>query len=264
MPYTPKYDWLTPSDIKSDYCFGLSLADQDGNVMPDSVVDRYIGATVMRFERDLHIDIGTKVIKCNAEKRGLDNYDIDEDAYDFWADEYRQWGYIQLRRRPVVSVENVELYYPTGQRILKYDDSWIMLNRKAGHMRIVPSAGTTTTVLLGTSSYLPLMNGSMLQSNVPGLFRIDYTSGMTTVPEDMADAIAKAASCSVLAIAGDAKVDGIASQSISQDGLSESRSTTASQSSTLYGARIKQYTEEVEAYIKSAKSYYRGIRFIAL
>lgn len=67
-----------------------------------------------------------------------------------------------------------------------------------------------------------------------------------------------------LNIAGDLIAGaGVASQSLSLDGLSQSIATTASATSAGYGARVIQYTKELTTLISNLKSKYRRMNFWA-
>ena len=52
---------------------------------------------------------------------------------------------------------------------------------------------------------------------------------------------------------------GIASQSISLDGLSQSFNTTSSSTSAGYGARLIQYEKEIKAGLPKLRSYFHPI-----
>jgi hypothetical protein len=66
-----------------------------------------------------------------------------------------------------------------------------------------------------------------------------------------------------LNIAGDLIAGaGIATKSLSMDGLSQSISTTASATNAGYGARILQYNKHIEESMKTLKAYYTGISMV--
>jgi hypothetical protein len=71
------------------------------------------------------------------------------------------------------------------------------------------------------------------------------------------------ASMGALNIAGDLIAGaGIATKSLSMDGLSQSISTTASATNAGYGARILQYNKEIDERMKNLRNYYLGIQMV--
>ena len=82
---------------------------------------------------------------------------------------------------------------------------------------------------------------------------IDYDAGFETsddVPEDLREIVAKQASVHLLNIIGDGLMSGFSSSSLSMDGLSESFSSTQSATSAYFGARIKEYKDDIDLYIQ--------------
>jgi hypothetical protein len=84
-------------------------------------------------------------------------------------------------------------------------------------------------------------------------YRIAYTAGYadaSEIPADLRDIIGKATTCRLLNIIGAGLIAGFASMSLGMDGLSESFSTTASATSSLYGAHIKEYLDDITRWLK--------------
>ena len=87
-------------------------------------------------------------------------------------------------------------------------------------------------------------------------YLIDYDAGFETsddIPQDLREIIAKQAAVSLLNIIGDGLMSGFSSSSLSMDGLSESFSSTQSATSAYFGARIKEYKDDISSYIKQNK-----------
>jgi hypothetical protein len=65
---------------------------------------------------------------------------VEESAYDYepmgWTAD--QWGYLILRKRPVIAVTSMRFIYPPANTVFSVPVSWIRLDKKAGHIRIVP------------------------------------------------------------------------------------------------------------------------------
>ncbi len=87
-------------------------------------------------------------------------------------------------------------------------------------------------------------------------FRLEWIAHQ--VPADVLDAIGNMASRNALNIAGDLIAGaGIASKSVSQDGLSQSINTTASATNSGYGARIIQFEKYLDVLMPSLVAKYR-------
>ncbi len=129
-----------------------------------------------------------------------------------------RWGYIVTRQKPIIAVLGMRWVYPTEQNGF-YDIpiEWLSLDKKYGHIRIVPTSNAVLTGLAG----LVMMNVAGGRT-IPSMVHITYDAGLTDVANtypELIDAIKKKA---VLKIVGDLYLP--QSGSISADGLSESLS----------------------------------------
>jgi hypothetical protein len=255
---------FTTAMLQSDYLFGLDLKDQMGRTLPDQVLANKITIAIARMERELRdFAITPKVIKCTGWEGGdFGTADIFEDPYDYDLNDYMNWGFLVLRRKPVISVQRIRLIYPTGQLIIQYPLEWIKIYHKFAQIQIVPMAGSFSQYpLIGQGAmYLPLMSGFLTKS-VPQLIHVDYTAGLSVVPADLTDAIYKMAAIDILRNAGQSKAPGVASLSTSGDGLSENTTLTQSANTTLYGAQIKEYQADVKQFIVDFLENQKGIDF---
>lgn len=238
----------TPNTIRDDYLFGIPLVDEDGNEYASRNIDKWITRAVGWLETQLQIKIAPTVITT--------------EHHDYYVDEYQQFCYIQLHQYPVISVESLVASY-AGQDIMTFPQDWIHIYRESGQLQLVPTTGSLSQVLLGQGSgvLLPLITGRL--SHMPHLFKVDYTAGFPEdeVPPDIVDMIAMKACIGVLNVMGDILLGaGIASQSVSIDGLSESITTTQSAENSAYSARIRQYEREIKNQLPELKNYYKGLR----
>lgn len=238
----------TARQLKSDYLFGITLEDEDGNEYPNANIDNWIEKAVAWMENQLQISITPTVITA--------------ENHDYQINEYMAFCYIQLHQFPVVSVDSIKASY-AGQDVMDFPSDWIQIYKESGQLQLVPSTGTLGQVLLGQCGglLLPMLNSRY--SNMPHLFKVSYTAGFETnsVPGNIVDLIAMKACIGVLNIMGDILLGaGIASQSVSIDGLSESIGTTQSAENSAYSARIRQYERQIKAELPELKAYYKGLR----
>jgi hypothetical protein len=264
----------TAKEIRERWCFGLPLINaNNGDPMDDKDIEGYILGAINRMEQELGVFMKPTRIVSNSPMRNLprETYDIEEPPYDYSAKQYRQWGFLQLRHRPVLELTSFKLVLPNGQIIADFmaRPEWIKLYKDSGQVHIVPYAGDPTLFYLlgGSQSGFPFVTGKINQS-LPQMFYVDYTAGYAegAIPAFTRDIIAKIATVEVLGVAGDAILAGYASGSTSIDGLSESYSTTASATSATYGAHILQYQKEIEEFFAKgkARSMARGITMTVL
>lgn len=269
---------FTIETLKSDYLFGFDLKNQFGCIITDVTLGNKLAIAVAKMERELKdFNLTPKVIKSSGVQGIMGDggvwvqppepaleaaADIIEDPYDYDVGDYLNWGYMALRRKPIVSVERIRLIYPTGQTIIAYPKEWIKIYHKFAQIQIVPMAGSFKQYpLIGQGAmYLPLLSG-FLTKNVPSLIHVDYTAGLTTIPDDLKDAIYKMGAIESLKLAGGGKMPGVASLSTAADGLSESTTLTQSQNTQLYGALIKQYQEDVDKFTKDYRVFQKGLDF---
>ncbi len=227
------------------YMFGIDLTDDQGNRLPDAVFQFYILAGIEYLEHQLDIKI---LPTTYVEKQ------------DYYASDYQQFNYLQLDNYPIISVDRFDVKYPTGQSVVSYPTEWLRVDPEHGHLRIVPTSGTLSEMLIGAGgSYLPIIYSGM--GNLPHLFEIEYVAGFERIPNNILDLIGMLASLGPFNIFGDLITGaGIGNLSLSLDGLSQSITTTQSAMYGGYGSRVSQYLKQVKEQIPLLRRYYKGIR----
>ena len=158
---------------------------------------------------------------------------------------------------------------PPNIETIDFAPESFQIDYTAGTIEVVPGSGQIT--LGQTGSWLPLVfNG---QDYLPRAIRVDYTAGFSDrtvrgrqgIPALIKKYIAYLAAEGPLGTAGDLIVGaGIASQSISMDGLSQSVNTTSSATNSGYGARIIQYQKERKEMRKVIDQAFRGQRMVVV
>jgi len=238
---------LTVEQLKSRYMFGVDLRDDQGNVLDDRTFQFYIMSAVEWFEHQLDIKL-------------LETTFIEKQDYS--VNDYQAYNYLQLDNYPVISIEEFNVQYPSGQTVISYPEEWLRLDREHGHLRVLPTAGTLSEMLIGQGgSYLPAIYNGL--QNLPHLFEIRYTAGFEDcrVPANILDLIGMFAALGPFNIFGDLIAGaGIANVSLSIDGLSQSVGTTSSATNAGYGSRIIQYQKQIKEQIPLLRHYYKGIR----
>jgi len=243
---------MTVQDLKDIYLFGLDLTNDAGVEFPDKMFEWGIRWAIANVEKQLDIRVRPTVF--TGEK------------YDYHFIDYQQWMFIKLRECPVISVEAVKVTWPSGTTVIEFPDEWIKLRPDSGQVNIVPTGGSISTMMLTAGgSFLPLIASG--RDMVPDIIEVDFTAGFAEgqVPMDIRDLIGKWATFCPLNVAGDLVVGaGIASKSVSIDGLSQSINTTSSATNAGYGARLVQYAKEIKQVVPILRRYYKGIPIAAL
>lgn len=128
-----------------------------------------------------------------------------------------QWASIQLRRRPLIEVKSVKLYYPTiTEPIYNVPLDWVYPDKKAGLLQFTPKPTSAASVAPSILAANILSSGG----TVPQMVRIRYTAGLTDEHEcmpEIKDAIMRLAMFKHMKFLPQ-------SGSISADGLSQSKS----------------------------------------
>ena len=240
---------ITAQSVRDNYLFGVDLRDDNGNEMPTSLIEKYILSAQQWLEKELNILLSERTI-------------ISE-RHDFHASDYYQYSFLKANYRPVQSVERLDAIWPVGSGKVEFNLEWIKCESISGQMNLVPTSGTISAFLIGQNAgFLPMLSG---RSYIPHLFELDYKAGFKDgeLPADLMDLIAMKAALGPLNIAGDLIAGaGIANKSVSIDGVSQSVGTTSSATNAGYGARIIQYTKQIEEMLSIQKTYWGGINMV--
>jgi len=235
---------ISPSAFITEYLHGIPLIDMNGNSYSvKNIINKILDATTVS-ENFLKIKI---------------SYQILDEQQDYILEEFGNWGHIKLEYRIIDLIDDVKGYINDYNVVTIDKTMWTI---KGKMLAFVPGMNiASSNIILGQSGSFPLLRGG--QRIVPNFWHIRYSTGLTEVPRDILQFICKLASIQILAILGDIQLGiGITSKSISFDGLSESLSTSRSGTTSLFGARIKQYTDEItNMNLSLLKDTYRGILF---
>lgn len=249
--------FLTLDQFKERYLFGVDLSDDEGNPISDETLENYINIAISTLEHDLDISIAPR------EFSGDETEEKDYHANDYW-----NWSFFQLNNIPVIEVKEVRAVYPNAS-ILTYPKEWHKIQKHDGILRLIPTAGTLSQFTVDSGGqYFPEIFRN--QGFVPLVWQIDYVAGFEDgkVPKAINHAIGLIAGILVLNQLGDLVIGaGVAGQSISLDGLSQSVQTTASAEFHAYSARVKEYYKQLfgdtqggrnTGLIQTLRDYWRG------
>lgn len=247
MAYT---DVFTPQWLKDRYLFGIDLTDDSNTPFPDALFEHAIASAVETLESELDLVLKDKT-----------TYD---DRVDAHMQDSSSFYLTRLRKRPVWEVTKLEVQigdFPAAT----FPTSWATPREPlSGQVQIIPGRETNFNVMYVGGHALFGYDALVPRRYTPAYFKFEYEAGYdgTTkpYPYEIQDAIGLLAAMLPLDTAGDLIVGaGIASKSMSMDGLSTSINTTSSATNSGYGARVIQYMNRYKRLIESLQAKYRGV-----
>lgn len=248
---------MSPVELMEIYFFGVKVVDSNGNEMSDNTIQYYIEAAQKEVENRLKIKF----------KKQLFN-----DGMSYYRDDYKQTTPRINTRYPVNEPLSLTGFYRKIEQI-SYPKEWLgsARNDDGVYMKrisIVPTSGSavgTSQDILLTGITSSFFGSPGIVASLPDYWELQYVTGFDVdhYPSDIINVVGMMAANSVFAIAGDVALGmpGIASTSLSIDGISQSTSTTASAMYSLYSARIKQYTDSINETMKRIERSYKGLTF---
>lgn len=171
-------------------------------------------------------------------------WELDE-GYDYDPSLYSNdsWGLFTTHSTPLISVQRLKFAYPAfGGPSFDIPLDWLQLDRKYGHVRIVPMASSAAAII--TPYMMQLISVGRM---IPNMIQIEYTAGLQNVAADYPDLIDAVKKMAVLKIVEDTFLP--QSGSISADGLSQSMSIDMS-----------KYEDAIDRIINGRKGSNGGLR----
>lgn len=248
---------LTADDLRYTYLWGIPMTSSNGQDYSDPQIKAFIEAALREFELALGLTITRRVVRCREGLEPGAAYDELEDPYGYKRRNWNAGGSLRTRRRPILSVERLEMFTITGQQIMDLGP-WLRVDHEKGVLHFYPRAGSANAMRVSPSF---MAFGYHSSRDYAHGYQLDYTAGFpdaSKVPAELRDIIGKAAACRLLNIIGDGLIAGFSSMSLSMDGLSESFSTTQSATNAFFGARIGVYLKDIETFLKENRYKYRG------
>jgi hypothetical protein len=239
---------LTPEELTNRYLWGVDLTNDEGAPYSKKDLEFYIRSAQEWFQKQIP---GICLFPT----------EIVNERHDYYANDFMAFGFMKLFRYPMQSVSKIAMQFPLSNNLVEFESSWWRAEATNSHVSLIPTSNSIQSLLMtqGGSSFF---NGSQ---NLPFVWSVDYKAGfeLGDIPSDILDIIGLKASIMPLTIAGDLIAGaGVASKSISVDGLSQSINTTASAENTGYSANIKHREKEIESRLKHMKEYYIGISMV--
>lgn len=249
-------DILTPDWLKRRFLVGIDLTDDNRDPYPDELFEHAIAGAVGVLEAELDLVLND-VVQVHDERKDLQ----DSDFEGFYL--------LHLNQRPVREITKLAVRFgnfPETELPL----SWAQVATPlAGQIQIMPGPDGIASWSFSGSALL--FGGGALtnRSYTPGWWRVSYKAGYDgeehPVPAEILDAIGLVAALLPLDTAGDLIVGaGIASKSVSIDGLGSTINTTSSATNSGYGARSGQYQDRLKMTLKAIRRRYRPLNMAVM
>jgi len=232
---------LTPSWLIKTYFFGIPLTDPRGNILPNDVISFYIGRAIDEMEAHLHIRMKIQ--------------EVDE-QHDFQYENWLRYVYIRAWNVPIIEIKSAKLMIG-NLKVAEIPRDWITFNKWTGEIKIIPVLPGYINVPIEKiwTIYAPLIFNI---NYVPDFLYLHLKVGMEVIDKLLADCIGMTASIQIFNILGDLVIGaGIASFSVSIEGLSQSIGTTASAENSAYSARIRMYQDDLKRLMPMLKRKYQ-------
>lgn len=247
---------LTPSAVRA-YMFGLVVQDPEtGKPMGDEFYKHTLENAVAQAEQKFDIAIFPR---------------IEVEHHDYNSADFNSYMYTKVFKRPIIQVEELKLEM-NGHTMYAYPSNWWKVYNLAGHIELSPTPLMQAGSLGGGMMYSGMSNlAPMMGTNktfAPQMIHLRYVAGLLPrqnatfnrqweMPATLEKLILKIAIREVFELWGRLIITpGIASTSLSMDGITESIGTTQS---AMYGAAsadIAQLNSDIEDLEKDLRGYF--------
>jgi len=231
----------------------LKIMREMAGRLPDATVLWHIRVALADLAAKLDIPLNISIVKARPVDDGLiqgTHYDRVADRLPYIREAASNYYRVDIGQ-PIISVERVRAFW--------YDDLVLdigpdtdsartirIVDRKSGQIHLLPGFGyegwpivLSETSPLAFSAFLWYFNNYKQINTVPDVWAVDYTTGpideegaVNQIDLPLVDWVYCVAGQKLLSISGAAQAGGLASTSVSIDGVSQSTSLTAS---AIYG-----------------------------
>lgn len=230
---------MSAQELRDKFLFGVDIA-KNGKDLPDSVYDYWIDFAKKQIEQYLTVKIDLQIIN---------------ESKDFHYDDWVNWAQVKATFFIVCALQLQGFIGSTQQ--VDYPVDWLSVRKDSTNelysrlLHVIPNSYTSYNQSAALySGFFPNMGWMGAGRHTPEYWRIQYITGFMSVPSDILSAIGMLAAINILAVGNETMASaigalGASSKSISLDGLSQSTSLYINGQTGIFGARIKQYTEQL-------------------
>lgn len=258
---------FTPESIKA-YMFGLEVKDpKTGKEMPDEFYEHAIEGALAAAEQNLDIAIFPR---------------IENEYHDYREQEFESNMHLRIYRRPIIQLEEFVIER-NGRVMFSIPPQGWKVYHLEGHLAVTYGhlgMGTGLNETMGRAiSYMnhPLAGmGGYGRTSAPQVIRVKYLAGLLPrenaafarkweAPATLEKYVLKIATKEIVQMWGKLLVPpGSAGGTLTMDGITETRRTTASAMYSAVSAEINQLDGEIKSLERGLRSYFGDNKMISV
>jgi hypothetical protein len=202
------------------------------------------------LERKLRVFLEpVEMLPTGASQAEMDAFDLggtrwsEDPGYDMTPEHFdnNHWGFIALRQKPLIAVHSMQFVYPVMQSVFEVPVDWFRIDRKHGHVNLVPTNAHAVAPL--SAIMMNFMNGR----SVPLMVQVRYRAGLSNLKTDYPDVWDVLQKMAVLSMIEDSFPAQSMSQSI--DGMSQTNSVD-----------VEKLGASIDAKVDAIRQSLHGIR----
>jgi len=224
--------------------------------LTDPMLTQKFNAAYAQAQRELRVFFEpTEIIPDDAPQAEIDALELantpyhEESAYNydsgFWYAE--RLGFMPTRQKPIIKMHSMIFAFPSAnQTIFTVPIEWIRMDKKYGHIKIVPTT-------LGFAVPLPvyLMQIMGMGSGLPFMLRLRYQAGLKDIATNYPDIIELLNRMTMLSVLKGAFLP--TSGSLSVDGISRSQ-----------GISIAAWQSSIDELMDNLRDSIHGVRMVVV
>lgn len=258
---------FTPESIKA-YMFGLVVEDpKTGEEMPDEFYEHAIEGALSAAEQNLDIAIFPR---------------IEEEYHDYREQEFQSYMHLRVHRRPIIQLEEFVIEM-NGRTMFNLPPQGWKVYHLEGHLAVsFGYMGMSQGMSQGMGQAISYMNHPMTnaggygRTSAPQMIRVKYLAGLLPrenaafarkweAPATLEKYVLKIATREIMQLWGKLLVEpGSAGGTLTMDGITETRRTTASAMYSAVSAELNQIDQEINSLEKSLRSYFGSNKMISV
>lgn len=250
---------LTVEELKSSFLFGIPIEIKDtGEPLSDEYYQLFIDGAYEHITNLYDIQIlpeqRTERLDLYLDQAMRSYFMFHTNAYPIlWDEQDRE-------RFPIVC----KAYFGEGIEPAVFPTEWLRVQKNSGAIHVYPTSATMGSFIHQFTAFTTSL-GLYRREFIPQYLDITYWAGFCPIPKFMNILVGKLATINLLNVAGDIMLGaGIASYSVSMDGLSQSISTTQSAENSATSARIKKYEDELKRDLPLLKAKFGSIGLVGV
>ena len=147
------------------------------------------------------------------------------------------WGFVSLRQIPVIALHGMRFVYPVMANVFEVPQDWFRLDRKYGHVNLVPGSASAIAPL---SAIMMNFTGGR---NVPLMIQVRYSAGLQNLKTSYPDVWDVLQQKAILSMIQDTFPATSSSQSV--DGFSQSSSVDIDKMGEAIGKKIESIKQSL-------------------